>query len=49
MDKQPWSEIRHELIQEKKIDELSVDLLAEFVQIKGIPIVLKHCLSECFR
>jgi histidyl-tRNA synthetase len=35
LDKQPWMEIREELIKEKGLDERAVDNLGHFVRIKG--------------
>jgi histidyl-tRNA synthetase len=36
LDKAPWLEVRTELIDEKKIDEKSVDALEYYVRLRGV-------------
>lgn len=35
LDKQPWVEVREELIKEKHLDEQVVDALEKFVRLRG--------------
>lgn len=36
LDKQPWHEIKEELVKEKHIDESAVNRLADFVNLRGM-------------
>lgn len=46
LDKEEWSKVRNELINEKEINEQAVDIIGEYVKINGNPRVVLGRLSE---
>ncbi|KIY50012.1 histidyl-tRNA synthetase [Fistulina hepatica ATCC 64428] len=46
LDKSPWSEVKHEMTEEKGLDEATADKIGEYVKLKGGPELLDRLTTD---